>query len=109
MKDLFGAGVETTNNTIGFIIMYLVMRQDVQRKVHEELDGVLGKEILPRIVYKNRYELDDIAWLVIISLANCSRGCTNENFQSAVLERDDSGSNENGERHSYFDPSSSDG
>jgi len=55
VKDLFSAGVETTNNTIGFIITYLTIRQDVQKKVHEELDRVLGKEILPRVVYKNRY------------------------------------------------------
>ncbi|XP_036139915.1 methyl farnesoate epoxidase isoform X2 [Monomorium pharaonis] len=55
VKDLFTAGVETTNNTIGFIITYLVVCQDVQKKVHEEIDRVLGKEILPRIVYKNRY------------------------------------------------------
>lgn len=56
VKDLFSAGVETTNNTIGFIITYLMVRQDVQRKVHEEIDRVLGKELLPRIVYKNRYK-----------------------------------------------------
>jgi len=55
VKDLFTAGVETTKNTIGFIITYLVVKQDVQRKVHEEIDRVLGTEILPRIIYKNRY------------------------------------------------------
>lgn len=55
VKDLFSAGVETTNNTIGFIITYLTVRQDVQGKVHEEIDRVLGKEVLPRITHKNRY------------------------------------------------------
>lgn len=55
------AGVETTNNTIGFIITYLTVHEDVQRKLHEEIDGVLGKELLPRIVYKNRCELENIA------------------------------------------------
>lgn len=55
MKDLFTAGVETTNNIIGFIITYLAVRQDVQEKVHEEIERVLGKEVLPRIAYKNRY------------------------------------------------------
>jgi len=73
VKDLFSAGVETTNNTIGFIITYLMIRQDVQRKVHEELDRVLGKEILPRVVYKNRYnKLKNNIWYTIniISFAN---------------------------------------
>lgn len=55
VKDLFSASVETTNNTIGFIITYLAMRQDVQGKVHEEIDRVLSKEVLPCITYKNRY------------------------------------------------------
>lgn len=54
VKDLFAAGVETTNNTIGFIVTYLTVRQDIQRKVHEEIERILGKEILPRIVHKNR-------------------------------------------------------
>lgn len=61
VKDLFNAGVETTNNTIGFIITYLITSQDVQRKVHEEIDMVLGKELLPRAIYKNRYKLENIA------------------------------------------------
>lgn len=55
VKDLFTAGVETTNNTIGFIISYLAMKQDVQKKVHVEIERVLGKEVLPRIAYKTRY------------------------------------------------------
>lgn len=55
VRDLFSAGAETTSNTIGFVIMYLAVRQDVQRKLHEEIKEVLGKETLPRIAHKNRY------------------------------------------------------
>ncbi|XP_032664141.1 methyl farnesoate epoxidase-like [Odontomachus brunneus] len=54
VRDLFSAGVETTNNTIGFVITYLAVRQDVQRKLHEEIKEVLGKDTLPRIAHKNR-------------------------------------------------------
>ncbi|XP_011692220.1 PREDICTED: probable cytochrome P450 305a1 [Wasmannia auropunctata] len=70
VKDLFSAGVETTNNTIGFIITYLVVRQDVQRKVHEEIDKVLGKEILPRVVYKNRLPYLNATIAEVMRLAN---------------------------------------
>jgi len=55
------AGIETTNNTIGFIISYLVVNQDVQRKVHEEIDRVLGRKVLPRIMHKTRYARNNIA------------------------------------------------
>ncbi|XP_012532562.1 methyl farnesoate epoxidase isoform X5 [Monomorium pharaonis] len=70
VKDLFTAGVETTNNTIGFIITYLVVCQDVQKKVHEEIDRVLGKEILPRIVYKNRLPYLNATIAEVMRLAN---------------------------------------
>ncbi|KYM98161.1 hypothetical protein ALC62_11152 [Cyphomyrmex costatus] len=70
VKDLFTAGVETTKNTIGFIITYLVVKQDVQKKVHEEIDRVLGKEILPRIVYKNRLPYLNATIAEVTRLAN---------------------------------------
>lgn len=54
LQDLFTAGVETTNNMIGFVITYLAVKQDVQKKLHEEIDRVLGKQALPRIANKNR-------------------------------------------------------
>lgn len=31
---------ETTNSSIGFIILYLILDQKVQKKLHEELDGL---------------------------------------------------------------------
>lgn len=55
IRDLFAAGLETTSNTIGFIITYVAVRQDVQRKLREEIKGVLGEETLPRLEHKNRY------------------------------------------------------
>ncbi|XP_024893814.1 methyl farnesoate epoxidase-like [Temnothorax curvispinosus] len=70
VKDLFSAGVETTNNTIGFIITYLIVKQDVQRKVHEEIDRVLGKDLLPRIVYKNRLPYLNATIAEVTRLAN---------------------------------------
>ncbi|XP_015607062.1 methyl farnesoate epoxidase [Cephus cinctus] len=54
VKDLFSAGIETTNNTIGFTLMYLMINQNVQKKLHEELDRVLGNDTLPSLDYRNR-------------------------------------------------------
>lgn len=40
--DMFMAGSETTNNSISFGMMYLVLNPDVQKKAQEEIDRVLG-------------------------------------------------------------------
>ncbi|KAH0955945.1 hypothetical protein HN011_007994 [Eciton burchellii] len=70
VKDLFMAGIETTNNTIGFIISYLVVNQDVQRKVHEEIDRVLGRKVLPRIMHKTRLPYLNATIAEVSRLAN---------------------------------------
>nr|XP_003702355.1 PREDICTED: probable cytochrome P450 305a1 isoform X3 [Megachile rotundata] len=54
VKDLFAAGVDTTDNTIGFVIAFLVTYQDVQRKVHEEIDEVIGRDTYPSLSDSNR-------------------------------------------------------
>lgn len=52
IKDFFCAGVETTNNTLGFAITYIAIEQEVQEKLHAEIDKVIGRESLPSLAYK---------------------------------------------------------
>ncbi|XP_023317762.1 methyl farnesoate epoxidase-like [Trichogramma pretiosum] len=52
VQDLFSAGIETTSNSIGFAIAYLAKYRDVQARIQEELDRVIGDEI-PRLIYKD--------------------------------------------------------
>jgi len=48
LLDLFLASSETTSNTLSSVILHLLMNQDIQTKVHAELDAVIGdREILP--------------------------------------------------------------
>ncbi|XP_017882731.1 methyl farnesoate epoxidase-like [Ceratina calcarata] len=54
IKDLFAAGVDTTNNTIGFVIAFLVVHQDVQAKVYDEISRVVGKDVYPSLNDKDR-------------------------------------------------------
>ncbi|XP_016914993.1 methyl farnesoate epoxidase-like isoform X1 [Apis cerana] len=54
IKDLFSAGVDTTNSTIGFIIAFLVVHQDVQSKVYDEISRVIDKDIYPSLSDKDR-------------------------------------------------------
>ncbi|XP_060519460.1 probable cytochrome P450 303a1 [Cylas formicarius] len=40
--DMFMAGSETTNNTLSFCFLYLILNPDIQSKAREEIDSVLG-------------------------------------------------------------------
>ena len=39
------AGIDTSRITLYFIIRYMAGLQDIQKKVHEELDKVVGKPL----------------------------------------------------------------
>ncbi|XP_058835271.1 methyl farnesoate epoxidase-like [Topomyia yanbarensis] len=45
--DLFQAGSETTSNTLGFGIAYMLHHPSVVEKIHQELDSVVGRYRLP--------------------------------------------------------------
>ncbi|KAI1712178.1 cytochrome p450 domain-containing protein [Ditylenchus destructor] len=40
--DLFTAGQETTSLTLSFLVLYMVINQDAQKKLQAELDAVIG-------------------------------------------------------------------
>ena len=46
--DLFLAGSETTSTSLTFSVLYLVSYPKVQRKLHEEMDSVVGRSRLPQ-------------------------------------------------------------
>ncbi|XP_078621651.1 cytochrome P450 2U1-like [Branchiostoma floridae x Branchiostoma japonicum] len=43
--DLFIAGTETTANTLLWSLLYMTLNPDIQNKVHEELDAVVGASL----------------------------------------------------------------
>ncbi|XP_069696212.1 methyl farnesoate epoxidase-like [Periplaneta americana] len=47
--DLFIAGSETTSNTLGFSMLYMVLYPTVQAKVQRELDAVIGRDRRPSL------------------------------------------------------------
>uniref|UniRef100_A0A914YUU5 Cytochrome P450 n=1 Tax=Panagrolaimus superbus TaxID=310955 RepID=A0A914YUU5_9BILA len=42
--DLWIAGQETTSNTLAWLVMYLMLNPEIQKKVHAELDQVIGSD-----------------------------------------------------------------
>ena len=51
--DLWIAGQETTSTTLGWLCLYLIRDQEIQRKFQEELDRVVGSDRLVTLDDKN--------------------------------------------------------
>ncbi|XP_043192452.1 cytochrome P450 2J6-like [Amphibalanus amphitrite] len=49
LKDLFIAGMETTNTEMEWVLLLLAMHRDVQERAAEEVDRVIGPERRPAI------------------------------------------------------------
>jgi len=50
--NTFGAGTETTNAVLNWAILYLALYPDVQKKLHDEIDEVVGSTRLPNMTNK---------------------------------------------------------
>ncbi|CAM4526866.1 cytochrome P450 1A1 [Lepidochelys kempii] len=49
VNDLFGAGFDTVTTALSWSLMYLVTYPEIQKKIHEELDQMIGRERRPRL------------------------------------------------------------
>ncbi|KAI1715194.1 cytochrome p450 domain-containing protein [Ditylenchus destructor] len=57
--ELYGAGQETTSNTLNFVMLYMILNEDCQCKMQEELDRVIPEDRMilttdkPKLPYTN--------------------------------------------------------
>ncbi|XP_076169836.1 putative cytochrome P450 303a1 [Ptiloglossa arizonensis] len=64
--DLFMAGSETTSKALGFCFLYLILFPNVQKKAHEEIDKVIGRNRPPtledrtKMTYMNAIVLESL-------------------------------------------------
>ena len=65
--DLFLAGSETTSTTLNWAVLYMVRYPDIQAKVQEELDTVVGTDRL----HQTRMTLHFM--IILHQDANCLR------------------------------------
>ena len=56
------AGIDTSRITLYFVIRYMAGLPDIQKKVHEELDKVVGKQLNYTIVYLGRLRAFHLDW-----------------------------------------------
>lgn len=57
LSDMFVAGSETTNKSIGFAFLYLVRKPELQSRIQKELDAIIGRERKPRLEDRPKYGL----------------------------------------------------
>ncbi|XP_029798058.1 cytochrome P450 2U1 isoform X1 [Suricata suricatta] len=50
--DLFIAGTDTTTNSLLWCLLYMSLNPDIQEKVHEEIERVIGAERVPSLTDK---------------------------------------------------------
>ncbi|CAH1261513.1 CYP2J2 [Branchiostoma lanceolatum] len=51
--DLFLAGTETTSSTLTWALLYMLRHQEVQDKVHREIDSTIGQDVTPSISHRS--------------------------------------------------------
>ncbi|KAI8503683.1 cytochrome P450 2 sub U member 1 [Branchiostoma belcheri] len=84
--DLFFAGIETTTNTLLWGLLYMILNPDIQNKVQQELDAVVG-EGLPTLSHRSQLSYVNACLLEVMrirSLAPVVHHATTESVK--VLE-----------------------
>lgn len=52
--DLFAAGVDTASNSLSFFVLYMIVYPNIQRKIQDEIDQVIGRERKPTLADMKR-------------------------------------------------------
>ncbi|KAM9515462.1 cytochrome P450 1A4-like [Guaruba guarouba] len=49
VSDLFGAGFDTVTTALSWCLLYVALYPDIQKRIQEELDQIIGRERRPRM------------------------------------------------------------
>ena len=53
-QDIFVAGTETGSTTITFCLMFMCLHPNIQEKIHQELDSIIGQNRYPTYADKEK-------------------------------------------------------
>jgi cytochrome P450 len=56
LLDLFSPAADPVANTLDYTMLYLLLNPHIQRKVHEELDAVVGRSRRPSGEDRSQYD-----------------------------------------------------
>ncbi|RZB39556.1 p450 domain containing protein [Asbolus verrucosus] len=68
--DLFMAGSETTSNTLGFSVVYMLEYPEVQKKVQDEMDEIVGRNRWPALQDRIKLKYTEAVLMEIQRRAN---------------------------------------
>ena len=70
MRDMVIAGGDTVNNAMEFAVYYMAVKPEIQEKVRDEIDHVIGASGRPTYAFKDRYYrlLDQPNLLTVVDL-----------------------------------------
>jgi len=66
IADLHGAGSETTSTTLTYAILYLMKHPEIQKKLHDEIDRVVGKSRVPCLADKPNMPYTEAVMLEVL-------------------------------------------
>ncbi|XP_072014876.1 cytochrome P450 2J4-like [Amphiura filiformis] len=81
VHDFFLAGTETTSTTLRWALLYMLKYPDVQKRVQEEIDSVVGRDRLPKLSDKSNlpyteaviHEIQRFASIVLLAIPRFTR------------------------------------
>ncbi|XP_022080259.1 cytochrome P450 1A1-like [Acanthaster planci] len=57
--DLFGAGFDTVSAVLTWAILLVILHPEIQRDIQEEIDTVIGKDMLPQLTDRGKLPLTE--------------------------------------------------
>ncbi|XP_038045220.1 cytochrome P450 2J5-like [Patiria miniata] len=70
INDLFVAGTDTTATTLRWGLLYMVLNPDIQQRVQQEIDAVVGRNRLPRMSHRSELPYTEAVILEMQRIGN---------------------------------------
>ncbi|XP_066292909.1 cytochrome P450 2U1-like [Branchiostoma lanceolatum] len=69
VMDLFMAGTETTSTTLRWALLYMILHPDIQDRVRQEIDSVIGQNQDPSMAHRTQMPYTEATLTEVVRLA----------------------------------------